>query len=549
MKSIRWNSTSSDKSRHEQDEPFMNPSEERSPNFRTKFHAFLVASGILLSRIFGIIRDSVFAFYFGNSPTADAYRAAFRIPNFLQNLFGEGVLSASFIPVYARLVAEGDEEAGRVAGAIGALLAVTVSIIVIAGIFATPYLIYAIAPGFTGEKRELTIVLVKILFPGAGFLVYSAWCLGILNSHGKFFLSYAAPVIWNIAIIVTLIVFGRGNGQYQLAEIVAWGSVVGSILQMIIQLPVVLRLTKGLRFSLDHKNRHVRTVIKNFFPIFISRGVVQISAFVDNMLATLLPSGALSAFTYAQILYTLPVSLFGMSFSAAELPAMSSAIGSDSKIAEELRSRLNSGLRQIAFFIIPSAMAFFALGDVIAAAVYQHGKFTGSDSVYVWGILAGSAVGLLASTLSRLYSSAYYALRDTRTPLRYAVIRVLLAMLLAYVASQHLPSLLGISTRWGAAGISAASGFCGWVEFALLRASLNKRIGETGMRLSFTIKLWGAAAVGAAVAFFIKMQVVGWNPVLQAIAILGPYGLIYFFVCYMLGIQEVLFLKRILRKK
>ena len=527
----------------------MNPSEKRPPNSQTKFHAFLVAGGILLSRIFGIIRDSVFAFYFGNSPAADAYRAAFRIPNFLQNLFGEGVLSASFIPVYARLVAEGDEEAGHVAGAIGALLAVTVSVIVIAGILTTPYLIYAIAPGFTGEKRELAIVLVKILFPGAGFLVYSAWCLGILNSHRKFFLSYTAPVIWNIAIIITLILFGQGRGQYRLAEIVAWSSVAGSVLQVIIQLPVVFKLARGLGFSLDYRNRHVKTIIKNFFPVFVSRGVVQISAFVDNMLATLLPSGALSAFTYAQTLYTLPVSLFGMSVSAAELPAMSSVIGSDSKIAGELRDRLNSGLRQIAFFIVPSAMAFFALGDVITAAIYQHGKFTGSDSVYVWGILAGSAVGLLASTLSRLYSSAYYALRDTRTPFRYALIRVFLAIVLAYLASQHLPALLGIHARWGAAGISAASGLCGWVEFVLLRTSLNKRIGETGVRLSFTLRLWGAASAGAAAALFLKLLVAGWNPLLQAIVILGPYGAIYFAMCYLLRIEEVVFVKRIFKKR
>lgn len=150
---------------------------------------------VFFSRIFGVIRDSVFAFYFGNSSAADVYRAAFRIPNFLQNLFGEGVLSASFIPVYAKLMAEGNEkEADHVAGAIGTLLGLFVSIIVILGILTTPYLVYAIAPGFTGEKRALTIVLVKILFPGAGLLVFSAWCLGILNSHRKFL--FPTPLPW-----------------------------------------------------------------------------------------------------------------------------------------------------------------------------------------------------------------------------------------------------------------------------------------------------------------------------------------------------------------
>src|SRR5215211_5467485 len=171
--------------------------------------AFLVAAGILLSRIAGLIRDRVFAHYFGNSAAADAFRAAFRIPNLLQNLFGEGVLSASFIPVYARLLAHEDSaEAGRVAGAVVTLLALVVSLLVLTGVLTTPYLIDGIVPGFTGEKRDLTIRLVKILFPGAGLLVFSAWCLGVLNSHGRFFMSYAAPVLWNAAMIATLFGFG-----------------------------------------------------------------------------------------------------------------------------------------------------------------------------------------------------------------------------------------------------------------------------------------------------------------------------------------------------
>ncbi|HTC23498.1 MAG TPA: lipid II flippase MurJ, partial [Gemmatimonadales bacterium] len=179
-----------------------------------------MAAGILLSRIVGLIRSRVLAHFLATSDAADAFAAAFRIPNFLQNLFGEGALSASFIPVYASLLARDDrEEAGRVAGAIGATLALGMALLVLVGVLATPVLIDAIAPGFEGEKRALAIRLVRILFPGAGLLVLSAWCLGILNSHRKFFLSYAAPVIWNVAIIVALIVAGGGMGQYQLAVV------------------------------------------------------------------------------------------------------------------------------------------------------------------------------------------------------------------------------------------------------------------------------------------------------------------------------------------
>ena len=304
----------------------------------SKQHAILVAAGILLSRIAGLIRERVFAHYFGNSDAADAFKAAFRIPNFLQNLFGEGVLSASFIPVYAKLLAhKDDEEARRTAGAVAALLALTTSLIVLVGVLATPYLIDAIAGGFTGAKRELTIRLVRILFPSAGLLVFSAWCLGVLNSHRRFFLSYAAPVVWNAAMIGTMWGWGRQNAEFPLAQILAWGSVAGSALQVIVQLPVVLRLLKGLHLSLNYRTENVKTVVSNFIPVFVGRGVVQISAYVDTLLASWLPMGAVAALSYAQILYLLPVSLFGMSVSASELPHMSGTLGSDEEVAATLR--------------------------------------------------------------------------------------------------------------------------------------------------------------------------------------------------------------------
>ena len=191
--------------------------------------AFLVGAGILLSRLTGLIRERVFAHYFGNSAAADAFKAAFRIPNFLQNLFGEGVLSASFIPVYVgQLTRQNKEEAGRLAGAIGAILALCTSLLVLVGIYTTPYLIDLIAPGFEGSKRDLAVRLVRIFFPGAGMLVLSAWCLGVLNSHRRFLVSYSAPVLWNLVIIAALLGFGGKMPQFPLAEVIAWSSVAGS---------------------------------------------------------------------------------------------------------------------------------------------------------------------------------------------------------------------------------------------------------------------------------------------------------------------------------
>jgi putative peptidoglycan lipid II flippase len=511
---------------------------ETAPASSRQF-AFLVAAGIFLSRVAGLVRDRVFAHYFGNSDAADVFKAAFRIPNFLQNMFGEGVLSASFIPVYASLLARGDkEEARRTAGAVAALLTLSTSILVLLGVLTAPWLIEAVAPGFQGEKRELTILLVRILFPGAGLLVASAWCLGVLNSHRKFFLSYTAPVLWNIAMIVGMLAAGAGRAQNSLVVITAWASVAGSALQVLVQLPMVFKLLGGLTLSLAHQAEHVRTVIRNFIPVFISRGVVQISAYIDAFLASWLPTGAVSALAYAQTLYILPVSLFGMSVSAAELPVMSGAIGAADEVAGILRARMNSGLRQITFLVVPSVMGFLALGDVIVAAIYQSGRFTHADVIYVWGILAGSTVGLLASTLGRLYSSGYYALRDTRTPLRFAIVRVLLTTLLGYLAALPLPRLIGVEPRWGVAGLTISAGIASWVEFTLLQRGIRRRIGQVGVPLAFLAQVWVGALVAAAAARGILVAVGHRGPIILAAIVLSVYAILFFGVSTLLKLPE-----------
>jgi putative peptidoglycan lipid II flippase len=453
-------------------------------------------------------------------------------------LFGDQALSASFIPVYASLVARGDRRAAdRVAGAVAALLSLVVAALVLVGVLATPLLIQVIAPGFTGEKRELTVRLVRIIFPGTGLLVLSAWCLGVLNTHRRFLLSYTAPVAWNVAIILALVFYASGDLAH-LAVAAAWGALVGSGLQVLVQVPSVMRVAPHLRFGLDTASAHVRTVARNFWPVFISRGVVQISAYVDQLLASLLGTGAVAAIMNAQMLSTLPISLFGMAVSAAELPAMSGVTGSDLERHTALRARLDGGLRQIAFFVVPSAMAFLALGEVVAATVFQTGRFTHGDAVYLWGILAGSAVGLLASTLGRLYSSTYYALGDTRTPLNFAIVRVVLTTILGYACALPLPRALGLAPEWGAAGLTASAGVAGWIEMLLLRAGVNARIGRTGLAPGYVAQLWLAAIVGAAAAWAVKMYVPALTPIAAGVLVLGAYGIAYLSTTLALRVPE-----------
>jgi putative peptidoglycan lipid II flippase len=285
--------------------------------------------------------------------------------------------------------------------------------------------------------------------------------------------------------------------------------------------------------------------MRNFGPVFMSRGVVQISAYIDQIIASFLGPVAVAALSYSQVLYVLPISLFSISVSAAELPELSSVTGEHEELAARLRARLSAGLRRIAFFIIPCAVAFLAVGDVLIAALYVGGRFHYSDAVYVWSVLAGSSVGLLASSLGRLYSSVFYALQDTRTPLRFAIIRVILTSALGVIFALYAPRWLGIDTRWGVAGLTISAGIAGWVEFLLLRHSLAGKIGPTPLAFTFTAKLWLVACAAAAAGYSMKMMLGVRHPLPLAVIVVSLYSLIYFAGTIALKVPES---KAVLRK-
>lgn len=501
----------------------------------------MVAAGILASRLSGLARTVLFSAVFGlKSEAADAFTAAFKIPNLLQNLFGEGALSGSFIPVHAGLRAQGrHDEAAQVARTVFALLMLAMSVLVLAGVLLTPFLIDTVAPGFTGAKRELTILIVRILFPGAGLLVAASWCLGVLNSHGKFLLSYASGMAWNAGMIGALVIF-RHSGLDHVAVMLAWGSVAGSLLQFAVQAPTAFALTRdtaGISIT-----EPVRRAMRDFFPVLMSRGSVQISAYIDQLIASFLPTGTVTGLGQTAIIYTLPVSLFGISVSAAQLPALSGHAARAE--TDRLRKSINDGLARLTFFVVPSAVGFATVGDVIAGVILQHGRFTAHDSRIVWSMLAGAAIGLVAATQSRLYSVAHYAIGDTKTPLRYALIRIAVVTALGWVCALYVPGWLGIDRIWGGAGLTASAGFAGWIEFALLRRSLNSRIGQTGMDSGTMAKLWISAVAGAAAAWAIKLTIHWTNPMLRGALIIPAFAGVYFACTAALGIADA---RRVLR--
>ena len=548
----------------EPNEPFED--EGRRPADDLRRSSSLVGAGIFLSRIAGLVRESVTAAFLGTGVGADALRAALKIPNLLQNLLGEGVLSASFIPAYAKLLDAGKErEAGRLAGAVAGLLLLVTSLLVVVGVFLAEPITRVLAPGWPpgSDRFELTVTLVRILTPGVGFLVLSAWCLGVLNSHRRFFLSYVAPVAWNTAIIVVLVTAGLvTRDQLSLAQAFAWGALVGSLAQFAVQLPSVLRLARPLRLSFSFAVPGVPAVARRFGHVVTGRGGVQLAAYVDIVVASLLAAGAMSALGYAQILYLLPISLFGMAIAAAELPALSTL---DHHDRGQVVERVDTALGRVAFFVVPSTIAFVLAGDVVVATIFQRGNFTADASVQVGFVLAVYSLGMLASTSSRLLQSSLYGVGDTRSPAIYAIMRVVLSLLVGIAlmfpmdaiqltvqgfalvgepAWQIPPEALRESDvnqfRLGAAGLAFGASIGAWFEFALLRTRVRIVFGR--------VRLGGPnaprIAVGATCAAIAALAVRSWlgaldqNPTLEGLVGLAIIGLAYLVPTRLLRVPE-----------
>ena len=484
-------------------------------------HAALVAAGILVTRVLGYVRERVFAHYFGNGAAADAFRAALRIPNALRNLLGEGTLSASFIPVYAALHEQRKDAARALAGAILGLLLLASGILAIIGIAFAPAITAIVAQGFDGPRRELTTVLVRILFPMTGLMVVSAWCLGILNTHRRFFLPYAAPALWNVAGIAAMVgaaAWMEGAGLYGLSLALAWGTVVGSVLQVAIQLPACWRLLGGipLRFSL--RTEGVRQVIVAWAPLVIGAGVAQISGLIDTFLGSFTGEGGLASLGYAQLVQVLPISLFGVSVAAVTLPELARDATTPAA-SEQLRGRIATGFRRIAFFVVPSAFASVALGPTIIGVLFQTGRFDADDTTLVGGVLAAYGIGLLGQSTVKLFASGFYALRDTRTPVKIAVASLVISAVLSWVFMR----------RFGPAGIALGSSVGGTLNMVAQLLVLDRRVGRVLHGRDWrNLSLIVIAGLGASALAIALDQLLGtWGPVPKGIAVMGIFGVTY----------------------
>lgn len=476
----------------------------------------------------GYVRERAFAHYLGNGAVADACRAALRIPNVVRNLLGEGTLSASFVPAYAALNERADPRAARaLAGAILGLLALAAAGMALLGILFAPALTALVAPGFEGPTQALTVSLVRILFPMTGLMVISAWCLGVLNTHRRFFLPYAAPALWNIAGIAALVAAGTwwaapqlpAEAQlHRLALALAWGTVAGAVLQVAVQLPACWRLLQGIAPRPSFRIEGVRDVLLAWTPLVLGAGVAQLSSLVDTLLGSLAGEGGVASLSYAQLVQVLPVSLFGVSVAAVALPELSrEAVTPQSH--DLLRVRLATGFRRIAYFVVPAAFAFVALGDVIVAALFETGRFQATDTAVVGGVLAAYGIGLLGAASAKLFASGFFALRDTRTPVMISIVTLTLSAVLAAL----------LLRPFGVAGIALGSSVGASVTLLAQIWLLEARIGAVLDRAAWRdLAVSVTAAAGAAAAGVVAAGAGGnLGPVGHAAVALGAFGAVY----------------------
>ncbi|WP_231511099.1 murein biosynthesis integral membrane protein MurJ [Chondromyces apiculatus] len=524
--------------------------------------AALVTAGILLSRLAGLLRQRVMAHYFGAGALADVIAAAFRIGNITQNLLGEGTLSASFIPVYAKLRGGGrGREAARFAWSSLWLLALGVGAVSVLGVLFAPWLSALLAAGFDADRLARTTQIVRVVFPMTGLLVLSAWGLGVLNAHRRFFLPYAAPVVWSAAQIAALWALGGRLGWRgeALAEALAWSALVGAALQLGLLLPAARRLLAevgagsgtgvGAGSSVEAGadavgadaragglglgDPNVREAVRRLPGALLGRGAIQISGLLDTLLVSFLGTGANAAFGYAQTVYLLPMSLLGTGEAAASLPEMAADTAEADRARRNaaIQARLGASLGRLTVLSLPATAALVGLGPELITLLFQTGSFDREATARVAPLVAAYGIALLGNASGRVLGATCFALGDTRTPARLAVVRVVVSTVLSVALMQRLSVL----------GVVLGAVIAGWVEAILLGRRVRAEVGGLGLRAVRLGRVLALTAVslGAGLGARAALPEGLTGKPLGALLVLGAFGGAFVVAAPALGLLNV----------
>lgn len=461
--------------------------------------AFIATIAILGSRIFGLVREQVFAFFFGASFVMDAFIAAFRIPNLLRDLFAEGALSQSFVAIFSQKSQESDEEAYKLANRVLGFVIILLAVIVILGIIFSPQLVSLIATGFEGEKFILTTKLNRILFPFIFFVSMASVLMGMLNAKHKFFIPQSASTFFNISSILVglacLAIFEPRFLPYMLQKMngepvsipnsilsnaimyMAVGTLTGGFVQFFIQLFPLYKLNFKFKPRFDFKDSAFINVLKLTGPAIIGGAAVQVNVMINTWFASYLADGSIAYLNFAFRLMQFPLGVFGVAVAVASAPTLAKLVTKNDET--QLKKILRSSLQMSLFLSIPSTVGLFLLSKPIITLIYQHGQFSNLDTLNTAHALMAYSLGITAYSLIKIYQPAFLAYHDAKTPMRISLFSIILNFSINWLLIKVL--------HWPHWGLALGTACVALLNFSLLSFFFRKKLSQVWDQNQFQI--------------------------------------------------------------
>jgi putative peptidoglycan lipid II flippase len=528
--------------------------------------AGIVSIAVMGSRVLGLVREQVFANYFGSGFIYDAFQVGFRIPNTLRDLFAEGALSVAFVKTFTDYIEKKSEvEAWRLASMVLNALAIVLSVITILGIIFAPQIVGLIAPGFSPEKAALATLLTRIMFPFLLLVALAAVAMGVLNTRGRFGIPASASTLFNVGSIVGGLIFAYwlSGGGWEIvrdpvsipSERAQWaiigmaiGTLIGGGLQFLVQVPSLWRVGFRFRPQVSFSHPGVRQVMRLMGPAIIGTAAVQINVFTDTFFASSIP-GAQGWLSYSFRLMQFPIGVFGVAIGTATLPAISRhAARNDIK---QFRSTLSSSIGLVFLLTIPSACGLVILGKPIIALLYQRGAFTALDTQMVATALIGWSVGLVGYSAIKVLSPAFYAMNDPRTPMIVSICSIIVNVITDYFFKMWL-SHYGVTPEtpfgYGHAGLALSTSCVALVNFFVLVYFMRRKIKRLEGRriLSSFIRISLASAalsVTSYVTYTLLVQRLGEQGfrthVIETFVPIAAGGLVFLVAARLLRVREM----------
>ncbi|MCS7258013.1 MAG: murein biosynthesis integral membrane protein MurJ [candidate division WOR-3 bacterium] len=481
-------------------------------------------AGTLISRILGLIRESVFAYLFGAGFATDAFQVAFRIPNLFRDLFAESALSSAFVPTFVdNLVKKDRKEVWRFASNVFNTLFIVVGVIVVLGMIFAPALVKVLAYGFkeVSGKQELTSTLTRIMLPFLLFVALASWAMGVLNAFKDFFLPALAPALFNLGSVLVAIFSYRYfvNHNYEPILGMAYGVTIGACFQFLIQIPSLIK--KGFKYSfyVNFKDPELRRVLMLWIPTILGLASYQINFAVNTFLVTFLEERSITYLNYAYRIMHLPAGLFGVAVGSVAIAEFSSKVAEET--SEVLKEQLRHALKLVSLLTLPISALFLALAIPITRIIYEHGKFTPQDTLYTAQALMLYAPGIFAQAGVRSIAACFYALKDTKTPALVGLSIVVVNFLI----NRSLMTVIGFRT------FPLATSLCAFLNFGILSYFLKKKIGSWGSAQINRVVLltFCYAVISAIISFWVfsllSKKILAFNFINQLIT-LGISGII-----------------------